>query len=98
LYDTGAVLGDLGAKFENTVACALIRELHFIEDTTGNRVALHFLRDKEKHEVDFLVLIDNMPVTMIEAKGSIQLLKTHPPHPNRLLDSDSFSFTFLFLT
>ena len=68
LYDTGSVEGDLGAKLENTVACALLRDLHFIEDTTGNRVALHYLRDKEKHEVDFLPVVDNKPLCMIEVK------------------------------
>jgi len=70
LYDTGAVEGDLGAKLENTVACALLRELHLIEDTTGSRVALHFLKDKEKHEVDFLPVVDNNPLCMIEVKVS----------------------------
>jgi len=70
LYDTGAVEGDLGAKLENIVACALLRELHFIEDTTGSRVALHYLRDKEKHEVDFLPVIENRPLCMIEVKLS----------------------------
>ena len=69
LYDTGAVEGDLGAKLENAVACALIRELHFIEDIRGSRVALHFLRDKEKNEVDFLPVVDNKPVCMIEVKA-----------------------------
>jgi predicted AAA+ superfamily ATPase len=70
LYDTGAVEGDIGAKLENIVACALMRELHFVEDTTGSRVALHYLRDKEKHEVDFLLLIDNKAVKMVEVKTS----------------------------
>ncbi len=70
LYDTGAVDGDIGAKLENTVACALLRELHFVEDTTGSRTALHFLRDKEKNEVDFLIVIDNRPIMMIEVKTS----------------------------
>ncbi len=70
LYDTGAVEGGLGAKLENTVACALLRELHLLEDTTGSRVALQYLRDKEKHEVDFLPVIDNQPVMMIEVKVS----------------------------
>ncbi len=70
LYDTGAIDGHLGAKLENIVACALLRELHFIEDTTGSRVALHYLRDKEKNEVDFLLVIDNKPVMMIEVKLS----------------------------
>jgi predicted AAA+ superfamily ATPase len=68
-YDTGAVEGDSGARIENVVACALLRELHFIEDTTGSKVALHYLRDKEKHEVDFLMVIDNIPTQMIEVKA-----------------------------
>lgn len=70
LYDTGAVEGDLGARLENTVACALLRDLHLIEDTTGSRVALHYLRDKEKHEVDFLPVVDKRPLCMIEVKVS----------------------------
>lgn len=70
LYDTGAVEGDVGAKLENAVACALLRDLHLIEDTTGSRVALHFLRDKEKHEVDFLPVVDSKPLCMIEVKVS----------------------------
>lgn len=70
LYDTGAVEGGPGAKLENIVACALIKELHFIEDTTGSRVALHYLRDKEKHEVNFLTVVDKQPVSMIEVRMS----------------------------
>ena len=60
----------MGAKLENTVACALLRDLHLIEDTTGSRVALHYLRDKEKHEVDFLPVVDKRPLCMIEVKVS----------------------------
>jgi len=70
LYDTGAVEGDSGARLENAVACALLRELHLIEDTSGSRVALHFLKDKEKHEIDFLPVVDNKPVCLIEVKVS----------------------------
>jgi predicted AAA+ superfamily ATPase len=70
LYDTGAVEGDLSAKLENTVACAILRELHLVEDTTGSKVALCYLRDKEKHEVDFLPVVDNKPLCMIEVKVS----------------------------
>ena len=76
LYDTGAVAGDFGTKLENTVACALLRELHFLEDTTGSRGTLHFLRNKEKHEVDFLVVIDNKPVNLIEVKTADDTFST----------------------
>lgn len=68
-YDTGDVEGGIGAKLENTVACALLRELHFLEDTTGSRVVLHYLRDREKHEVDFLPVIDGKPHCMVEVKA-----------------------------
>ncbi len=70
LYDTGSVTGDIGAKLENTVANALLRELHFLEDVTGSRVALNYVRDREKNEVDFLAVIDNVPVMLIEVKSS----------------------------
>jgi len=70
LYDTGAVIGDHGARLENAVACALLKKLHFIEDTTGSQVALHYLRDKEKHEVDFIPLIDKLPTMLIDVKMS----------------------------
>ena len=53
-------------EMKNVVACALLCELHFIENTIGSIVALHYLRDKEKHEVDFLLLIDNKPSLMVE--------------------------------
>lgn len=70
LYDTSAVDGDFGAKLENVVALALLRELHLLEDTTGSKVSLHYLRDKDKNEVDFLTLIDDRPSFMIEVKVS----------------------------
>jgi predicted AAA+ superfamily ATPase len=70
LYDVGAVIGDFGAKLENVVALALLRDLHLLEDTTGSKVALHYIKDKEKNEVDFLIIIDNKPSLLIEVKVS----------------------------
>ena len=70
LYDPSAVDGDFGMKLENVVALALLRDLHLLEDTTGSKVSLHYLRDKEKNEVDFLTVIDNKPTLMIEVKVS----------------------------
>ncbi|RZB30627.1 MAG: hypothetical protein SRB1_02907 [Desulfobacteraceae bacterium Eth-SRB1] len=52
------------------MACALLRELHFIEDTTGNKTAFYYLRDKEKHEVDFFIIIENRPAKLIGVKVS----------------------------
>jgi len=70
LYDSGAVDGDLSAKLENVVALALLRELHLLEDSTGSKVSLHYLRDREKNEVDFLTIIDGKPALMVEVKVS----------------------------
>jgi len=69
-YDTGAVEGGIGAKLENVVALELLKELHFIEDTTGSKVSLHYIRDKLKNEVDFLAVVDGQPVLMLEVKVS----------------------------
>ena len=69
-YDTGAVEGDIGVRLENTVALALLREMHLLEDTAGSRTALHYLRDRDGHEVDFLVLVDRKPVILAEVKAS----------------------------
>lgn len=67
-YDTGIIKEDDGARFENAVACALLKRLHFLEDTAGEKCTLHYLRDKEKREVDFLTVRDGKPEWLIETK------------------------------
>ncbi|HLG21158.1 MAG TPA: ATP-binding protein [Bdellovibrionota bacterium] len=69
-YDTGRLLQDEGARFENIVACALLKRNHYLEDTEGDRRELHYIRDREKREVDFLTVIENRPEWLIEAKTS----------------------------
>ena len=69
-YDTGFIKEDEGARFENAVACALLKRLHFLEDTTGEKNLLYYLRDKQKREVDFLTVRDGKPEWLIEAKIS----------------------------
>jgi predicted AAA+ superfamily ATPase len=67
-YDTPQVYGNEGGKLENIVACALLKELDFLEDTLGRSCSLCYLRDKDGREIDFLVVIDHRPVIMIEVK------------------------------
>jgi hypothetical protein len=67
-YDNGDVIGDEGARFENLVATHLLKRLHFLEDSTGYRYDLRYMRDKEKHEVDFVILKEQQPVALIECK------------------------------
>lgn len=62
----------MGVRIENLVAVNLLKRLHFIEDAFGDRVALHYLRDKEKHEVDFVITLNRRPVALIKVKTSYQ--------------------------
>jgi len=69
-YDTGLVLGDEGVRFENLVAVSLLKHLNAIEDYQGKRTHLRMLRTKERKEVDFVLVIDDEPVLMLESKLS----------------------------
>lgn len=69
-FDTGAIRGDEGLRLENTVATALLKQCHFLEDTRGERWALHFVRDREKREVDFCVVQDDVVSQLVEVKTS----------------------------
>lgn len=69
-YDTGQVLGDEGARLENLVAGALLKEIHFLEDCLGERCELYFLHTKDGREIDFFVTRDDSPLLMLEVKWS----------------------------
>lgn len=61
---------DRAARFENMVASHLLKWCHFTQDWGYPPLELHFLRDKEKREVDFLITKDKMPWLLVEAKIS----------------------------
>ncbi len=67
-YDTGMVKGDEGVHFENMMAVCLLKHVNAIEDYDGKRATLHYLRTKDKKEVDFAVAVEDQPTTIIEAK------------------------------
>ncbi len=50
------------------MACALLKELHFLEDTTGISTNLHYVRTKDGREIDFLVQQENEPTHLIKVK------------------------------
>lgn len=64
-----AEVGD-GGRFENLVACHLLKRLHFLQDSEGERCELRFIRDKEKKEIDFVVLRERKVDELIEVKFS----------------------------
>ncbi len=67
-YDTGQVLGEQGIKLENAVACAIHKELHFLEDCLGESGNLYYVKNKDGKEIDFCVVKDNTPVLLVEVK------------------------------
>ena len=60
------------AKLENLVAVTLLKYIHFKVDTVGEKWELFYFRDKEKHEVDFVVERNKKPFWFIEVKTSKQ--------------------------
>lgn len=61
---------DPAARFENMVACELLRAVTIWNDIGLGNFSLHFIKDKEKREVDFLIANDGEPFLLIEAKLS----------------------------
>lgn len=69
LWDWSRV-DDPGMRAENLVASALLKAVHFWTDHGFGAFDLHFIRDKEKREVDFLVSRDAKPWFLVEVKRS----------------------------
>lgn len=67
-YDTGLVVGDDGARFENACAAMLHRHVQFLQDAEGRDMRLHYIRDKEGREIDFVVCESEAPVQFVECK------------------------------
>ena len=57
-----------GPRFENLVACHLLKWVHFQQDTLGRDVELRYFRDTDGREVDFVVTERGKPVMLVECK------------------------------
>lgn len=62
---------DAGARFENLMACHLLKWVCFLQDTEGRDVELRYFRDIDRREVDFVVVEDQEPKILIECKRSM---------------------------
>jgi predicted AAA+ superfamily ATPase len=69
-YDTGLVLGDDGIRFENLVACHLLKNVQWQQDTRGAAVDLHYIRTKDEAEVDFCLSAADTLTHLVECKLS----------------------------
>jgi len=66
-----------GARFENLIASHLFKYCHYLSDCGYGDYKLRYVRNKEKKEIDFLIIKDNKPWLPIEVK-----LSDDKPSPN----------------
>jgi len=69
LWDTPRIK-EPAARFENMVALGLYRAVTAWNDMGYGRFSLHFIKNKEQQEVDFLIANDGEPIVLVEAKLS----------------------------
>ena len=85
-YDNGDVIEKDGVRLENLVATTLLKRLHFIEDYHGYRCSLHYIRDKDGREVDFVTQIDGKIIDLIEVKSADTSISTSLKYYSRKLN------------
>ena len=69
-YDSGYVDGDEGIRLENTVAVSLRKHVDYLQEVMGETNSLHYVRTKDKREVDFALVKQDTLTTLIEVKLS----------------------------
>jgi len=67
LYDWTRI-NNKGARFENYVASELKTMLSLWGDASGDIFSLYYIRNKQKQETDFLIVRDDVPWLLVEAK------------------------------
>ena len=73
-------VSDEGARAENFVACQLLKAVETWTDLGFGHFELRYLRDKQKREVDFLVVRDRKPWFLVEVKLSEKVLSSSLAH------------------
>ncbi len=59
-----------GARFENLIASHLLKTVNFLKENEGYKTELHYLRNVDKKEVDFLITENRKPWFSVEVKLS----------------------------
>lgn len=67
-----SMVQDPGMRIENFVASHLFKAVHYWTDSGLGDFKLHFIRDLQKQEVDFLVSRNNQPWMLLEVKCSVR--------------------------
>jgi len=64
------VVPEGATRFENLVACHLLKWVHFEQDTKGRMLELRYFRDVDRREVDFVLVEGRKPFLLVECKWS----------------------------
>lgn len=63
-----SIVPDEAARFENLVACHLLKWVHVEQDAFGHDVDLRYFRDTDGREVDFVIVDGRTPIRLVECK------------------------------
>lgn len=63
-----SLVPDMTIRFENLVASALLKWVHFKQDVYGEDIELRYFRDVDGREVDFVITSGNKPIKFVECK------------------------------
>jgi hypothetical protein len=66
-FDWSVVPGE-PQRFENLVACHLLKWVHLQQDARGRDLELRYFRDTDGREVDFVIVERRKPILLVEAK------------------------------
>jgi len=81
-----AQVQDEGARAKNFIASHLLKAIHFWSDAGFGQYGLHYIRDKDKGEVDFLFTRDQVPSFLVEVKkGHNKLISRSLAHFQNIL-------------
>lgn len=86
LYDILQIPGSKrSARLENLTALHLLKACHYWTDSGQGLFELHFVRDKEKREVDFLITREKKPWMLVECKSNDTNPSPHLAHFSQAL-------------
>ena len=83
-----------GPRFENLIASHILKACHYWEDTGQGDFQLTYLRNKEKQEVDFLIIKDKKPWFTVECKYKNSSLETAYKKFSKYIDCPHIQVVF----
>lgn len=87
-----SLIADKGARNENFVASHLLKSVDWWTDSGLGRFELCYIRDKQQHEVDFVVTKDGEPLMLVEVKSSLD----EPLSPNLRTFAEKLKVKYAF--